>query len=57
MERATVQLTTSPRESSLMIASIRFLDTFAKQEGRGHFTERKLMADWIETRPLVSSSG
>ncbi|WP_035353323.1 nuclear transport factor 2 family protein [Edaphobacter aggregans] len=36
----------------LMIASIRYLDTFVKQEGAWYFSERKLLVDWIETRPL-----
>jgi hypothetical protein len=39
-----------------MVASIRYLDTFAKQDSRWYFAERKLM-DWIETRPLVSPAG
>ena len=42
---------------SLMVASIRYLDTFAKQERRWYFAERKLMVDWIETRPLTPSAG
>ena len=44
-------------KDSLTVASIRYLDTFAKQEGRWYFAERKPMVDWIETRPLVSSAG
>src|ERR1700739_1990945 len=44
-------------KESLMVASIRYLDTFAKQEGRWYLAERKLMVDWIETRPLVSPGG
>jgi hypothetical protein len=44
-------------KESLMVASIRYLDTFAKQEGRWYFAERKLMVDWIETRPLTSQAG
>ncbi|THD83258.1 MAG: nuclear transport factor 2 family protein [Phenylobacterium sp.] len=39
-------------QRSLMVASIRYLDTFAKQAGRWLFSERRLMVDWIETRPL-----
>jgi ketosteroid isomerase-like protein len=37
---------------SLMVASIRYLDTFTKQAGRWLFSERRLMVDWLETRPL-----
>jgi ketosteroid isomerase-like protein len=36
---------------SLMIASIRYLDTFVKQDGQWLFAERRLMVDWTETRP------
>ncbi len=37
---------------SLMVASIRYLDEFVKENGRWLFSERALMADWIETKPL-----
>ncbi|HEV3168723.1 MAG TPA: nuclear transport factor 2 family protein [Actinocrinis sp.] len=36
---------------TLMIASIRYLDTFVKQDGQWLFAERRLMVDWTETRP------
>ncbi|MFE4829298.1 nuclear transport factor 2 family protein [Streptomyces sp. NPDC056672] len=36
---------------TLMIASIRYLDTFTKADGQWLFAERKLMVDWTETRP------
>jgi hypothetical protein len=42
---------------SLMIASIRYLVSFTKQEGAWYFAERKLMVDWIETRPLSQGQG
>jgi hypothetical protein len=35
-----------------MIASVRYLDTFAKVDGRWFFAERKLILDWSETRSL-----
>jgi len=35
----------------IMIASLRYLDTFAKIEGSWYFAERKLLLDWSETRP------
>jgi hypothetical protein len=37
---------------SLWVTSIRYLDTFVKQAGRWLFSERRLMVDWVETRPL-----
>lgn len=42
-------------ERSLMIASIRYLDTFVKREGTWFFSQRKLMVDWTETRALAAS--
>ena len=36
----------------IMIASLRYLDTFAKIDGRWFFAERKLTLDWTETRSL-----
>jgi hypothetical protein len=41
---------------SLMIASIRYSDTFVKQNGAWYFAERKLFVDWIETRQMSSST-
>ena len=39
---------------TLMIASIRYLDHFAKQpDGRWLFAERRLMVDWSDIRPSV----
>ena len=37
-------------QRTLMIASIRYLDEFAKREGKWLFAERRLMVDWTETR-------
>jgi ketosteroid isomerase-like protein len=37
---------------SLMVAAIRYLDSFVKRDGTWFFTQRKLMVDWTETRPL-----
>ena len=39
---------------SLMIAAIRYLDSFVKHEGTWFFSQRKLMVDWTETRPLTA---
>ena len=38
---------------ALMIASIRYLDEFVKQDGQWLFAERRLLIDWTETRPLT----
>jgi ketosteroid isomerase-like protein len=37
----------------LMIASLRYLDTFAKTDGAWLFSERRLYVDWIEERALM----
>jgi SnoaL-like domain len=37
----------------IMIASLRYLDTFAKLDGRWYFAERNLILDWSETRSLA----
>ena len=34
----------------IMVASLRYLDTFAKIDGSWYFAERKLLLDWSETR-------
>ena len=36
-----------------MIASLRYLDTFTKSDGRWYFAERNLILDWSETRSLA----
>jgi hypothetical protein len=36
---------------TLMLASIRYPDTFVKRDGSWYFAERNLMVDWTETRP------
>jgi hypothetical protein len=37
----------------LMIASLRYLDTFVKIDGAWLFAERRLYVDWIEERALT----
>jgi ketosteroid isomerase-like protein len=39
---------------TLMVASIRYLDTFARQDGTWLFAERRLMVNWTDTRPSMS---
>jgi hypothetical protein len=36
----------------IMVASLRYLDVFAKVDERWYFAERDLILDWSETRPL-----
>ena len=36
----------------LMLASLRYLDTFVKIDGAWLFAERRLYVDWLENRPL-----
>ena len=36
----------------IMVASLRYLDTFAKSDGSCYFADRNLIVDWIETRLL-----
>ena len=38
----------------LMIASLRYLDTFAKIDEGWYFAERNLILDWTETRSLTA---
>ena len=39
-------------DRKIMIASLRYLDTFAKIDESWYFAERKLILDWSETRSL-----
>jgi hypothetical protein len=38
----------------IMIASLHYLDTLAKIDGRWYFAERKLILDWSETRSMAT---
>ena len=44
-------LFTADGERTIMVASLRHLDTFAKIDGAWYFAERNLILDWSETRP------
>ena len=44
-------LFTADGERKIMIASLRYLDTFVKTDGTWLFAERNLILDWSETRP------
>jgi len=45
-------LTVDGAKRGLMIAALRYDDTFAKKDGAWLFAERKLYVDWIEERAL-----
>ncbi|MEW2549253.1 nuclear transport factor 2 family protein [Streptomyces sp. NPDC047002] len=36
---------------TLLVMSIRYLDTFVRQEGRWLFADRRLVVDWTDKRP------
>jgi hypothetical protein len=43
-------LFTKDGERTLMVAWLRYGDTFVKQDGSWRFAERRLYVDWTETR-------
>jgi SnoaL-like domain len=45
-------LTSDGKIRRLMIAALRYMDTFVKMEGTWLFAERKLYVDWLEERAL-----
>jgi hypothetical protein len=49
-EAAAINLFWLRGNREIMIASLRYLDTFVKIDGR-YFAERNLVRDWSETRP------
>jgi ketosteroid isomerase-like protein len=46
-------VTAAEGERRLMIASLRYLDTFVKQDGGWLFAERRLYVDWTEERAMA----
>jgi hypothetical protein len=46
------RVTVDARKRSLMLASLRYLDTFVKIDGSWLFAERCLYVDWLEERAL-----
>jgi len=43
-------VTVDGQKRRLMLASLRYLDTFVKMDGEWLFAERKLYVDWLEER-------
>jgi hypothetical protein len=46
-------VTVAEGKRQLMIASLRYLDTFVKQDGDWLFAERRLYVDWTEERAIA----
>jgi hypothetical protein len=46
-------LTINGKERRLMVASLRYNDTFVKRDGAWEFAERLLYVDWIDERALA----
>ena len=47
-------LFTEDGERKVMIAHLRYGDTFVKEDGAWLFAERNLYVDWIETNPRIT---
>jgi hypothetical protein len=45
---------TEDGDRKIMIASLRYLDTFTKVDKTWYFAERKLILDWSETRSMTT---
>jgi len=45
-------LTSDGKNRRLMIAALRYMDTFVKMDGTWLFAERKLYVDWLDQREL-----
>ena len=45
-------VTVADGKRSLMLASLRYCDTFVKTDGAWFFAERLLYVDWVDNRPL-----
>ena len=46
---------TEDDDRKIMVASLRYLDTFAKIDQSWYFAERKLILDWSETRAMTTA--
>jgi len=47
---------TEDGDRKIMVASLRYLDTFAKIDQSWYFAERKLILDWSETRSMTAQT-
>ncbi|MFM2088298.1 MAG: hypothetical protein RLZZ237_3167 [Pseudomonadota bacterium] len=46
-------VTVADGKRRLMVASIRYHDSFVKRDGEWLFSERQLLVDWVDERPLA----
>lgn len=46
-------VTVADGKRRLMVASIRYHDSFVKLDGEWLFSERQLLVDWVDERPLA----
>jgi hypothetical protein len=46
-------VSTTDGQRKIMVASLRYLDTFSKIDGAWLFAERNLIVDWVETRTVT----
>ncbi|MEV5744165.1 nuclear transport factor 2 family protein [Microbispora rosea] len=47
-------LWTEEGQRTLMVMSIRYHDSFVRQDGRWLFAERRLIVDWVDRRPSTA---
>jgi hypothetical protein len=48
------ELTVGESAHTLMIAALRYLDSFVKRDGKWFIRQRQVVVDWTETRPLAT---
>jgi len=48
------ELTVDETAHTLMIAALRYLDSFVKKDGKWFIRQRQVLVDWTETRPLAT---
>jgi len=48
------ELTVDETAHTLMIAALRYLDSFIKKDGKWFIRQRQVLVDWTETRPLAT---
>lgn len=49
-------ISTENGQRTLLVKSIRYLDTFVRQDGAWRFADRQLITDWTDQRPSTPAS-